>query len=268
MTPQSQQSMSKPAALSGPAETPTQQQESSKRQVTLPIDPVAQRRAVKDVFLNVVGASVLSAQLQPFVSDDAEGPSNKSAELFIEAIRESVQPRDALEEMLVVQMAWTHARLARLSAVAHNQEQRGNVQVVHDACDRAANTFRRQMLALAEYRRPPRQDAFVAIKQANVAAQQVVHNMESANAKGTNDANEQGSAPGPALPALAGGPGGATGISASQPAMAVEHGPPVSGGQGPVQPQRDPARRAERADGGGPAGAAGGAAGRRRRRKQ
>ena len=89
-----------------------------------------------------------------------------------------MKPRDVIEEMLIVQMAWTHARLARLSAVAMDQTQTQNVRVVNEAADRAANTFRRQMLALAEYRKPPRSDAFVAIKQANVAAQQVVQNLE------------------------------------------------------------------------------------------
>jgi hypothetical protein len=208
------------------------QREPSKRQVILPIDPAAQRQAIKEVFLNVVGANVLSAQLRPFVSDDANPTSSKGAELFIEAIRESVQPRDAIEEMLVVQMAWTHARLARLSAIAHNQEQRGNVQVVHDACDRAANTFRRQMLALAEYRRPPRQDAFVAIRQANVSGQQVVQNFTNAGAKGTIDANEQGCGLPQAVPALSAGAASPAGVGVPQPAVAVEHGTQVQCGQG------------------------------------
>ena len=82
------------------------------------------------------------------------------------------------EEMLVIQAAWTHARLARLSSIAHSQENRENLQAVHEACDRAANTFRRQMLALAEYRRPAQANSFVAIRQANVASQQVVQNVE------------------------------------------------------------------------------------------
>ena len=137
-------------ALPDRAEAPPVKAEREKRTVTLPIDPAAQRQAIRDVFVNAVGANVLSKQLQPFISDGDGMTNAAAAELFLQSIRESVQPRDAIEEMLVVQMAWTHARLARLSAIAHNQEQRGNVQVVHDACDRAANTFRRQMLTLAE----------------------------------------------------------------------------------------------------------------------
>ena len=91
------------------------------------------------------------------------------AEAFIAAMKESVQPRDAVEETLLVQLAWTHARLGRLSRLAADQTATANVRVVNDACDRAANSFRRMMLALAEYRRPPQPRGFVAIKQANVA---------------------------------------------------------------------------------------------------
>jgi hypothetical protein len=183
------------------------------RQLSLPTDVSAQRQAIKDVFLDVVAGRVLSAQMKPFVTSTTEEGAARGAELFVEAIRESVKPRDALEEMLVVQMAWTHARLARLSAIAHNQEKRENLQAVQDACDHAANTFRRQMLALAEYRRPPQPGNFMAIRQANVANQQVVQNVEaqgpisSPSPKKGGESNEQGSARAqtPALLPLAGG---------------------------------------------------------------
>jgi hypothetical protein len=205
-------------ALPGPADALAS---TGSRQLSLPDDVSAQRQAIMDVFLDVVAGRVLSAQMKPFVTSTTEEGAARGAELFVEAVRESVKPRDALEEMLVVQMAWTHARLARLSAIAHNQEHRGNVQVIHDACDQAANTFRRQMLALAEYRRPAAQaGSFVAIRQANVANQQVVQNVEaqspnrSPSPKKDGRSNEQGSARAgtAALPAVAGGapipPGG------------------------------------------------------------
>lgn len=100
--------------------------------------------------------------------------------------------RDPLEEMLVVQALWTHTRLARLSSIANQQTTPNHIKVVHDACDRAGNTLRRQMLALAEYRRPPRTDAFMAIKQANVAQQQVVQNVENRKPKNDEASNEKG----------------------------------------------------------------------------
>ena len=158
------------------------------------------------------------------------------------------QPRDALEEMLVVQMAWAHARLARLSAIAHNQEQRGNVQVVHDACDRAANTFRRQMLALAEYRRPAQPGSFVAIRQANVANQQVVQNVENHTFPNPNfrtpaASNEQGSAP-QALPPVGAGIEIPEGGGAKEQAVAGQHRPQDGSGKGPIETERGQVRRA------------------------
>ena len=231
-----------PKALPGPAKP-----SDGTRKVRLPADPAAQRQAVKEVFLNVVGGAVLTAQMKPFVSGDSEATATRSAELFVEAIRESVQPRDALEEMLVVQMAWTHARLARLSAIAHNQEQRGAVQVVNDACDRAANTFRRQMLALAAYRQPSQPGSFVAIRQANVANQQVVQNVDSQKPSPEiekhSTSNEQGSAP-PALPPVAERIELPAGGGAEKQAVAAKHRPQNGGGQGAIQAERNEARQA------------------------
>ena len=59
--------------------------------------------------------------------------------------------RDPLEEMLAMQALWAHARVARLSAIANVQERRDNLQVIHNACDRASHTYRKLMLAMAEY---------------------------------------------------------------------------------------------------------------------
>lgn len=231
------------------ADAAAKEPEQSRRQITLPIDRVAQQAAIRDVFVNAVGANVLSKQMRGFVSD-GEGKTNPSiAQLFFESIRESVQPRDALEEMLLVQMAWTHARLARLSAIATDQEQRANVQIVHDACDRAANTFRRQMLTLAEYRRPPQPGNFVAIKQANLANQQVVQNVESQNAIASN---EQGSAP--ALPPVKQGFDFPSDNGGTKQALAAEHRPDNRGRQGPIQAERHQTRGAKRPKPGGVAG--------------
>jgi hypothetical protein len=129
--------------------------------------------------------------------------------------------------------------------MANNQERRANVQVVHDACDRAANTFRRQMLTLAEYRRPAQPGSFLAIRQANVANQQVVQNVESPNLQNANTSNEQGSGPA-ALPSVAEGIELPAGNGAEKQAVAAEHRPQDGGGQGKIQTERNEARRAQR----------------------
>lgn len=200
---------------------------------------------MRDAFINIVGAHVLSEQMYGLVREDDAKVALNTAETFIASIRESVQPRDAIEEMLVVQMAWTHARLARLSSIANNQEQRRNVLIVHDACDRTANTFRRQMLTLADYRRPAQPNNFMAIRQANVANQQVVQNVESPNGPDEKASNEQGSAPA-ALPSIAERIEHPAGNGAEKQAVAAEHRPQDGNRQGTIQAERDKARRAKR----------------------
>lgn len=195
-----------------------------------PHDPAGQRSAAKDLYLDRVGGMVLTQQSQAFVMDTS---GTEGARAF--ALRESVQPRDAVEEMLLLQMPWQHARLGRLSAIAGQQENRENLRVVNDACDRAANTFRRQLLALAEYRRPPRTDAFVAIKQANLANQQVVQNVENQNFGSGNETNEQGSAPAKAVRAITRGAEFASPVDGEDDAVAREHRPQDDGREGPEQ---------------------------------
>jgi hypothetical protein len=203
----------------------------------LPRDPGAQRDAVKDAYINVLGAAVLGAQTRTYVQDD----SGRTAETFLASLRESVQPRDAVEEMLLVELAWTHARIAALSAMAVQQTQTVNLRVVNEACDRAANTFRRLMLALADYRRPRPAPSFVAIKQANLANQQVVHNAQGQEFENSGRSNEQGSAP--SLLSVAQWPEFPKGGRPEEQALAAKHRPEDNGGQGQEQAQRTEARR-------------------------
>jgi hypothetical protein len=199
-------------------------------------------------YIDVLGEIAFHKLNQWAVKDDGR----KCAELFVAALKESVKPRDALEEMLVLQMAFTHARIARLSVIAIDQDRTKNVQVVNDACDRAANTFRRQMLALAEYRRPPRPQIFAPIRQANVAQLQQVQNVENRNLENENITNELGCvlpAAAPALPALDGGLGVPACVRAASAPVAEEHGSANDSRQGKVANERAQARRAQRRPG-------------------
>jgi hypothetical protein len=90
------------------------------------------------------------------------------------------KPKDPIEEMLIAQMIWVHARVAKLVTRATAQSNIKWYALMGEQCDRATNLFRRQMLALAEYRRP-RGRSFTAIRQANIAGQQVV------NSRGDSD---------------------------------------------------------------------------------
>ena len=95
-------------------------------------------------------------------------------------------PRDAVEEMLVAQLLFAHARVLRLTELTGDATTLEMMRVIHEYADRASNTYRRLMLALAEYRRPFRAgDTIAVVQQANIANQQVVHTHE-------NRTNEQG----------------------------------------------------------------------------
>jgi len=96
-------------------------------------------------------------------------------------------------------------------------------------------------------RRPPRTgDSFTAIRQANIAGQQVVQNLESSKSKSENATNEQGCshdaidqpAATKALPPHAGGAEIPARVSPAHEAMAAKHRPPDAAGQGPLEDER------------------------------
>jgi len=196
-----------------------------------PADKARACQLTKALYLDLVGEDVVQRQFAWFVEDK----TGLGAKVFVGALKEWMQPRDAIEEMLVLQMAWTHARLARLSSIAPQQDQTNNVRVVNDACDRAANTFRRMMLALVEYRRPPRSDSFVAIRQANVANQQVIANGQNQNPAKPISSNELGSTPAKALPPHTEGIDFVATVGPAEQAVGMEHRPQDSSGEKPRQ---------------------------------
>lgn len=138
---------------------------------------------------------------------------------------------------------WTHARLGHLTSKAGAETNIERLRVLHELCDRASNTLRRLALALAEYRRPRRSgmsgDAFIAIHQANVAAQQIVHNGRTESEKGSN---EQGCQLPPSLQAQREGIDVITAVSEGVPPLDQEHRPSNASGKGKVQPQRAASR--------------------------
>ncbi len=133
-----------------------------------------------------VPGSVYRAAITPMIGNSlAALPDPRD---YAEGVIEGMAPRDAAEEMLIAQMLFAHARAMRLTAMANNRSDLKSVRVLHEYADRASNTYRRLMLALAEYRRPPRAGGtFTAIKQANIAGQQVIQNHEIPTRTLTNE---------------------------------------------------------------------------------
>jgi hypothetical protein len=207
-----------------------------------------QRADVYAMHTHIVGRHVYGQMLGEYCkSEDLDG----TAVRYITDLIDSVKPRDAIEQMLVMQALWTHTRLGRLSILANQQTGTNNLKVVNEAADRAANTFRRQMLALAEYREPRKGDTFMAIKQANMAQQQVVQNGENRKSDLPGGSNEKGSPSGAAagikaLSAHAAGPGIPSGIHREREAVEVNARPAHGGGQGTGEDERAEARRSYR----------------------
>lgn len=211
-------------------------------------DPESARRVHLHAMLGSVYANSIGSRIHTmFAGHDLR----ESALLYARNTIDRMAPRDPMEEMLIAQALATHARVMHLTSLANIQERLENVRTVHEYADRASNTYRRQMLALAEYRKPPRAgDSFTAIKQANIAGQQVVMNSE--NSPTENTTNEQGSshaepsqhpheAP-EALPADAGGPGIPASLGGTGEALGTIHGAEDDRGEGTEPDERLEAR--------------------------
>ena len=136
------------------------------------------------------------------------GREDADARLYARDAHERMAPKDPVEEMLVTQMILTHARVMHLTGLLGQQTTGEGVRTICEYTDRASNTYRRLMLALSEYRRPPRTgDTFAVVKQANIANQQVVQNHEiqkqnATNEQGSDDAGGARAEPSRQAPAL------------------------------------------------------------------
>jgi len=104
---------------------------------------------------------------------------------YVMATFDRIKPQDPFEEMLIAQTLATHSRMMYLSRIMLDITEIEVIQRISEAADRAANTFRRQMLALREYRRPTKTVHF--IRQSNVAGQQIVSNSFSESGNSTNE---------------------------------------------------------------------------------
>jgi hypothetical protein len=199
-----------------------------------------------------VPGAVYKDALDPLLGKQLD-PS-RDAGAYARSVIEAMAPRDALEEMLIAQLLLAHARVMHLTAMANRLGGLDTIRVANEYADRASNTYRRLMLALAEYRRPPRTgDTFAVVRQANIAGQQVIQNIEHAATNATNATNEQGfggahharhTAPthAPTLPPDTAGPGVPPAVRPAGQAVGVLHRPSDAGGQGPLTPERHPAR--------------------------
>ena len=213
--------------------------------ISLPGHPSTDKEAARKLLGVALGGIVFGQAVQHRVGVFCPDVSLADAGCnIVEDMLDRMAPRDPLEEMLVVQAALAHARVLHLTEYANRQDRLEAVRVTNEYADKASNTFRRLMLALAEYRRPRRGgDSFTAIRQANIAGQQVVQNGEiPATGNATNE-QEPGAAEAPqALPADPGGPGILAGLGSPREAVGAVHRAEDARGQGPQPDERLEAR--------------------------
>lgn len=144
---------------------------------------LAERRALHG---RTVPSVVYGVAVGPIVGSAREFEASEHARDVIDRMA----PRDPAEEMLVAQMLFAHARAMHLSQLATRQTDAEAVRIANEYADRASNTYRKLLLALAEYRRPARSiEALTVVAQANIAGEQVVQNHAQIAT------NELGSAP-------------------------------------------------------------------------
>jgi len=217
-------------------------------ELTVKADPNTDRDSARRVHLEAMLGGVYANSIGSRIRKMFGGMElTESAMLYARDMLERMATRDPMEEMLIAQALAAHARVMHLTSLANTQERLESIRTVHEYADRATNTDRRLMLALAEYRKPPRAgDSFTAIKQANIAGQQVVMNSEKSPRE--NATNEQGSSHAhtnhhapktpEALPADTGGPGIPASVRGPRAAVGASHGPDDTRGQGPKPVER------------------------------
>jgi|GEM_PF-1531336 len=217
--------------------------------VTLTGNPETDPEAARQVHANAIPGVVYGSALRQRLAGAFAGLNlEQSALTYADDLIRRMAPRDPMEEMLIVQALMAHVRVMHLTSLANSQERLESIRTVHEYADRASNTYRRLMLALAEYRKPPRGgDSFTAIKQANIAGQQVVMNAENhesgnaTNEQGCDDDGERHATP-PVLSADPPGVGIPSGIGGLRETLEAVNRPPDTRGEGSKPHERMEAR--------------------------
>lgn len=150
--------------------------------------PGTNRKQAKTIHASKLPSSIYASTLMNLM----HGRFDEDAMLYAMTVLEEMSPRDPAEEMLISQLLFAHARVQHLTNLLGAQTSVEGIRVISEYAEKASNTYRRLMLALAEYRRPPKSgDTYAIVNQANITQQQVVQNQEGRSEIATN---EQGSA--------------------------------------------------------------------------
>jgi len=201
-----------------------------------------QSRGLSPDFVGIPAYLRLSLKMSlPEAMVDAVGPGAIS---FVE----EMQPKDPLERLAFSQLLLAYSRTVWLTRLMAGQTDPDSLQVVSEACERAAGTFGRLMRATSEYRSPAGPTTTVSIGQANVAAQQIVQNTHR-EAKKRDGRTGIGSAKAVTAATLRPhreGKALAPSCNPKNTTVAAEYGPQDGSGKSPNRDERVQARRAVR----------------------
>jgi hypothetical protein len=234
----SRASISSPATKDGRSKAPTDR--------PAPATVTAEERRVRAMLGRTLPGVVYGMALKSTFGQEIE---SNGIGFALDAI-ERMAPRDPIEEMLIAQILFAHARVVRLTSLANEQTAIDSIRVINEYADRASNTSRRLMLALAEYRRPAMPGGNLSVvQQTNIAGQQVFQNHELTPTNATNEQGcsspqrcELGGCAAPCLPPHTAGIGFAPSIDHGGESVDSLHRPPFAGGQGPLADECDEAR--------------------------
>jgi hypothetical protein len=126
--------------------------------------------AIRTLFGPVLAGEILNAIacIKEAVERPQWYPFLETAIDFVRDAVEQMQPSDAMERMLIEQSLWLHARVARLSVQAARATGERDVRILNEAADRVANTYRRHMQALRDYRSERRPRLYMGIGSAQI----------------------------------------------------------------------------------------------------
>ena len=140
-----------------------------------PNTDVARSEGARKLHASSLPGVVYAMALIPMLGKEG----GKEASAYARDVIARMEPRDPAEEMLVAQLLFAHARVLRLTEMTQDSQTADSLRVIHEYADRASNTYRKLMLALAEYRRPFRAgDTIAVVGQANFSNQQLIQNHE------------------------------------------------------------------------------------------
>lgn len=139
-----------------------------------------------EILCKIFGSSLTGITLAEMnvLQESSQSGVNVLLQRYVEDFENRMDIADPLEGLLIEQALLTHHRVLTLSRQAAAAKTPNAIATLNQQCDQASNTFRRIVLAIAEYRRPPQT---VFAQNINAAHQQIVNERVGRRKKKSNE---------------------------------------------------------------------------------